>query len=118
MTLDEYFVGYEESRPLFDRLRGMIETLGPVEVVVTKSQVAFRRKQAFAYAWIPGKYLRGRGAPLVLSLPLRRQDISSRWKEIVEPSPGRFMHHLELHSSSDLDDQVLAWLQEAWALAI
>jgi hypothetical protein len=116
MTLDEYFAGYEESRRLFDHLRERIETLGPVEIAVTKSQVAFHRRKAFAYAWIPAKYL-GRGAPLVLTLALRRRDTSPRWKEIVELSRGRFTHHLELYSPSDLDGQVLAWLQEAWMLA-
>lgn len=42
---------------------------------MTKSQVAFYRRKAFAWAWMPGKYLRGRGAPLVLTLALRRQVI-------------------------------------------
>jgi hypothetical protein len=41
-------------------------------------------------------------------------NISPRWKEIVEPAPGRFTHHLELHSTADVDDEVQSWLQEAW----
>ena len=116
MTLDEYFDGNAESRRLFDCLREMVESLGPVEIVVQQSQVAFRRNKAFAYAWVPGKYLHGRGAPLVLTIGFRRQDKSTRWKEIVEPAPGRFTHHLEIHSPDDLDDQVSGWLQEAWGL--
>jgi hypothetical protein len=117
MTLDEYFAGYEESHELFDHLWGMIKTLELVEIVVMKSQVAFRRKKAFAYAWIPGKYLRGRGAPLVLTVLLRRRGISPRWKEIVEPRPGRYTHHMEVYSAEDLDDQVSEWLREAWTQA-
>ncbi|NIV37421.1 MAG: hypothetical protein GWN58_50785, partial [Anaerolineae bacterium] len=46
MTLDEFFSGFEESRRLFDSLRAEIEALGPVEVCVTKSQIAFRRDKA------------------------------------------------------------------------
>ncbi len=117
MTLDEYFDGNEESRRLFDCLREMIETMGPVEMLVQQSQVAFRRNKAFAYAWMPGKYLRGRGAPLVLTLGLPRRDLSPRWKTIVEPTPGRFTHHMELYSPDDMDDQVCGWLQEAWIQA-
>lgn len=65
MTLDEYFDGNEESRRLFDCLLDRIESMGPVEMVVQQSQAAFRRNKAFAYAWMPGKYLPGKGAPLV-----------------------------------------------------
>jgi hypothetical protein len=49
----------------------------------------------------------------VLSVALPGRDPSPRWKEIVEPSPGRWMHHLELRSPEDPDGQVLAWLQTA-----
>ncbi len=117
MTLDEYFEGRATSRQLFDSLRGVIESIGTAEIRVTKSQVAFWRRKAFAWAWIPGKYLHGRGAPLVLTLSFRHRDASPRWKEIVEPAPGRFTHHLELYSASDIDDEVRAWLQEAWTEA-
>jgi len=117
MTLDEYFEGKDESRQLFDALRNVIESLGNVEIRVTKSQIAFRRGRAFAWAWMPGKYLRGRVAPLVLTLSFPHRDASPRWKEIVEPAPGRFTHHLELYSAGDLDDEVKTWLQAAWAQA-
>jgi hypothetical protein len=114
MTLDEYFDSNEESRRLFDCLREMIETLGPVEMVVQQSQIAFRRNKAFAFAWRPSQYLHGRGAPLVLTLGLRHRDMSPRWKKVVEAAPGRFTHHMEIHSPNDIDNQVCGWLQEAW----
>jgi hypothetical protein len=117
MPLDEYFDGHDESRQLFDALRGIMESIGTTEIRVTKSQVAFRRRKAFAWAWMPGNYLRGRVAPLVLTLAFRNRDTSPRWKEIVEPSPGRFMHHLELYSTGDLDDEVITWLRNAWTQA-
>lgn len=114
MTLDEFFSGREESRRVFDSLRATIEALGPVEVRVTKSQVAFRRRRTFAWAWVPDRYLRGRHAPLVLTLSFAKRSSSPRWKEIVEPAPGRFTHHLELHSELEIDAEVQGWLQAAW----
>lgn len=117
MTLDEYFEGKVEARQLFEALRERIEALGTVEVRVTKSQVAFHRRRAFAWAWIPGKNLHGRGAALVLTLSLPHRDPSPRWKEIVEPVHGRFTHHLELWSAGDMDNDIRAWLQEAWTHA-
>ena len=117
MTLDEFFGRQPGSRRIFDALHSAADALGPAQIRVTKSQVAFCRRRAFAWAWMPGVYLRGRHAPLVLTLSLRRRDPSPRWKEIVEPAPGRFTHHLELYSPTDIDDEVRGWLQEAWAAA-
>ena len=117
MTLDEFFQGYEASRQLFDALRDAIDAIGPAELRVTKSQIAFRRRVAFAWAWLPARYLRGRVAPLVLTLSFRHRDASPRWKEIVEPAPGRFTHHLELYAVTDIDDEVRDWLRNAWMAA-
>ena len=113
-TLDEFFAGQNGSRRLFDALHAVIFKTGAVELRVTKSQVAFRRRAAFAWAWMPRQYLRGQGAPLVLTVALRRQDASPRWKEVVQPRPGRFTHHLELYAAAEIDSEVRAWLAEAW----
>lgn len=118
MTIDEFFAGREESRALFEAVKSAIEAIGPVEVRVGRSQVSFFRRAALARVWIPGRYLVGRKtAPLVLTLGFRRRDPSPRWKEIVEPKPGWFTHHLELYSARDVDDEVRGWLTEAWAAA-
>jgi len=116
-TLDEFFAGNEASRRIFDRVRQAVDAIGPAELRVTRSQVAFRRDTGFAYVWIPGMYLSGADVPLVLTVGLRRRDESSRWKQVVEPSPGRFTHHLELHSSDEVDNEVVGWLREAWESA-
>lgn len=118
MTLDEYFEGHDQARQIFQALRSMIRSMGATEVRVTKSQVAFYRRKPFARVWIPGKYLGGRGAPLVLTLSFPHRDPSPRWKEIVEPSPGHFTHHLELSSVEAIDEEVRNWLHEAWQNAV
>lgn len=117
MSLDEFFSGREESRRIFNALRDTIDAIGPNETRVTKSQVAFRRHKAFAWSWVPGFYLRGNHAPLVLTLSFRRRMDSPRWKEIVEPAAGRFTHYLELWSESEIDEEVRSWLREAWEAA-
>jgi hypothetical protein len=113
VTLDEFFSGYETSRSLFDAVHLLVDSLGLAETRVSKSQVAFAHRRAFAWAWVPGRYLKQGDVPLVLSLALDRRDDSPRWKEVVEPVPGHFMHHLELRDGSQLDDEVRAWLLEA-----
>ena len=115
--ISDFFTGYEAARPIFDALRQAVEALGPVELRVGKSQVSFRRRIAFAWAWMPDRYLGPGHAPLVLSVALRHRDASPRWKEIVEPAPGRFMHHLELRAPDEIDDEVRRWIAEAYAIA-
>lgn len=117
MNLEDFFVGFEISRRLFDELQVVVLSIGPAELRVTKSQIAFLRRKAFAWAWTPDRYLSGGHAPLVLTLSFSERDDSPRWKQIVEAAPGRFTHHLELHSEQDIDDQVRRWLQAAWDAA-
>ena len=117
MTLDEFFAGRDESRRLFEVVRRAVDEIGPAELRVTKSQVAFRRRKAVAWVWIPSQYLRRKTAPLVLTLGFRYRDTSPRWKSIVEPHPGRFTHHLELYAAAEVDEEVRRWLREAWAAA-
>jgi hypothetical protein len=117
MTLDEFFSGFQNSRPIFDTLRTAIDDLGPTEMRVSKSQISFWRRTAVARVWIPARYLHGYQAPLVITLGFFSRDPSPRWKVIVEPTTGRFTHHLELFSASDVDEQVLSWLRRAWAIA-
>jgi len=115
MTLGDYFAGQDESLRIFEALHSEVDALGSSRIHITKSQVAFRQRRAFAWAWMPGAYLRGKQAPLVLTLALRHRSPSPRWKQIVEPAPGRFTHHMALYSSAEIDDEMRAWLQEAWA---
>lgn len=44
MTVEEFFAGWEESRQIFDVLRTAADAAGAYDLVVTKSQVAFRRR--------------------------------------------------------------------------
>ncbi len=114
--LDAFFACRLASRVLFETVRAAVDAAGTSDLRVGRSQVAFRRRVGFAYAWIPGRYVRS-DVPLVLSVALRRHDASPRWKEVVEPRPGRFIHHLELREAAEVDDVVRAWIAEAWALA-
>lgn len=111
-TLLEYLEDHPESAQLLEEVRRRIENLGSVTEEISRSQVSFRAKRTFAWAWAPGQYLE-HGAPLVLTVALPFRDPSSRWKEVVEPSPGRFTHHLELRYPGDIDEDVCRALRVA-----
>jgi hypothetical protein len=117
MTVENFFAGQDQSLQIYTAVWDAVQAAGLTEARVSKSQISFQRDKPFAAVWMPGQYLRGKGAPLVLTVYFGRRDPSQRWKEIVEPKPGRFTHHLELFSSSEVDDEVRGWLQEAWTAA-
>lgn len=112
--ISEYFVRSARTRRLRDAAIRAIESVGPSTRRTTRSQVAFHRRRGFAWIWAPAMYLTRGAAPLVLSIAAPRRLRSRRWKEVVEPTPGRFMHHLEIRRVRDLDAEVRAWLQTAW----
>ncbi len=114
-----FFRSYPDSFPIFERLLRVIAEMGVAKLRVMKSQIVFSRARDFAWVWVPAQYLRRPGlAPLVLTLAFQYRHPSSRWKQIVEPRPGRFVHHLELFAAEDLDEEALGWLREAWDQAI
>jgi hypothetical protein len=114
---EELFAGEPVALAALARVREAVGAMGPVEVRASKSQVAFRRRRAFAWLWRPGQYLAGPVAPAVLSIALGRHEPSPRFKEVVHPSPRHWIHHLEIRHPAALDDEVLAWLAEAAARA-
>ncbi len=110
----DFFAGKPLAMELFELISQQVDSIGAATAHVSKSQIAFRRHRNFALVWMPDQYLRRQLAPLVLTVLLQRRDTSPRWKQIVEPSPGRFTHHLELRGAADVDEQVRRWLRDAW----
>lgn len=117
MTEIDYLGPDAMTQAIFSAVASVVEAIGPAERRVTKSQIGFYRRRPFGAVWRPDLYLDGARPPLVLSVFLPRRDGSRRWKEVIEPKPGRFTHHLELHDPRDVDRQVLDWLREAWTSA-
>ena len=117
MTIETFFAQQTLSQQIFEAVRAAIEQIGPAEMRVSKSQIGFRRRRVFASVWMPEQYLRRKAAPLVLTLSFRHRDSSPRWKEIVEPAPGRFTHHLELYTVEEVDAEVVEWIRQAWEAA-
>ncbi len=117
MRLQQFFEGRDASREVFEAVHDAMNSIGTTEVRVSAGQVGFRRSSAFVFAWIPDIYQGRTDVSLVLTVALPRRIESPRWSQIVEPSPGRFMHHLALRKPRDVDEEVVAWLKEAYEAA-
>jgi hypothetical protein len=114
---DRRFEGHPIALAVVRRVRELVADLDGVTVAASRSGVTFRRRRGFAYVWRPGQWLTNPDAEAVLSIVLPREDRSPRWKEVAHPSATTWMHHLELASASEIDDQVATWLHEAWDAA-
>jgi hypothetical protein len=117
VTIDQFFSGYDQSAQIYEAISRVIESIGPAEVRVSKSQIAFVNRRPFAWVWIPERYLHRKSASLVLTLGFRYGDGSPGWKQIVEPAKGQFTHHMELNSTADIDDEVQALQKTVWTAA-
>jgi hypothetical protein len=84
---------------------------------VTRSQVAYRRRVAFAWTWLPARWLRRAEGVVVLSVALPFEAASPRWKQVAHPTTARWMHHLEVRDVATLDAEVATWLRAAWDAA-
>jgi Domain of unknown function (DUF5655) len=113
-TPEEFFADSDEALAVYRRVEELVARAGvPFTVRTSKSQVTFRRRRGFAYVWMPGRYLKNPAADVVLSIALDRHITSERFKEVVHPAASVWMHHLEVHTPDDLDDEVGRWLHDA-----
>lgn len=112
-----FFIGHESALPIYERLREAVCALdGNIEVRVGRSQLSFYGRHMFAAA----SFLKARRAAerppvyltLTVGLPFRldhpRVDVAT------EPYPGRWTHHLTLSSAADVDEELMAWIAEAY----
>ncbi len=85
---------------------------------VSKTQVSYSTKRAFAWIWPPVRKVRGRPETyVVLSFALGRKLESPRIEQALEVYPGRWMHHLILSETGQLDEEVASWIAEAHSFA-
>lgn len=112
-TAEDLFDGHPDGLVLCRAVKDAVATIGEADVQVTRSQVAFRRRRGFAYVWRPGQYVKS-DVPAVLSIALSREVCSLRFKSVAHPSAKVWMHHIELHSAAEIDEEVRSWLAEAY----
>jgi hypothetical protein len=112
-----FFDGAPLGLGVLERVVALLSSFDDVDLRTTRSQIAFRRARGFAWLWRPGRYLPRADVEVVLSIALARRDGSLRFKEVVEPAPSQWMHHLQVRDLRVIDDEVAAWLAEAAARA-
>jgi hypothetical protein len=113
-TIEDFFAGKSVQLSLFQHIRAYIETLDEVRIKVSKTQISFAAKRQFAWVWLPMEWDKRRPPDcLVLSFALTSQIADPQVVQAVEPTPGRWMHHVIIQTASDLNDAVRGWLRQA-----
>jgi Domain of unknown function (DUF5655) len=109
-TLEEHF---QRTEPhvieTYRAYEAAVRAIGPVEVVPQKSRVVFMVRMRFAGCTFAKRWLNAR------FLLTRRID-SPRIVKVEQFGPRSFGHHLRLSSPEDVDDELKAWLVEAYAV--
>jgi hypothetical protein len=98
-----------EIRQMFDRVRAMVESIGPVRVLPEKTRIAFQVRMSFAQLTPRNKWLDGH-------VVLARRLESPRFRKIETFSPRNHLHAFRISSVDEIDDELRAWLTEAYAV--
>jgi hypothetical protein len=107
-TLSAHFRGKKpEIRRLFDAVVTAIRDIGPVRILPEKSRIAFQVRMSFAQLtprkqWIDGHVI------------LARRLEHPRFRRIETFSPRNHLHAFRLSAPQDVDDELRAWLAEAY----
>jgi hypothetical protein len=96
-------------RDLFDRLRTLIESFGPVAVVPYRDRVGFMERVRFGAA-IP------RRAGLDVHFWLRRRFDHPRFRRVETIYPNAHAFLLRVTGPEEIDAELTGWLREAYAV--
>lgn len=107
VALEDHFKGRERSREILDALRKEVRRHGRVTVVSEKTRIAFHRRMSFLS-------LQVRKDSLVLGFVFARRIEHPRFDKIETYSPRNHWHRLRLSSETEIDDEIRAWIAEAY----
>lgn len=114
-----FFERWPDEYRLYERFQSELVKRHPdVNIKVQKSQIAFANRYNFAFAWLP--YGRMKKRPehyIIISFGLSHALSSPRIEQKSEPYPNRWTHHVLIMQEEDLDDELFAWIEEAYTFS-
>ncbi len=122
ITQDELlFLGSQPGIiPVYEALAGELFTRYPdTRIKVSKSQISFYNRHLYACVSF-ARVKKKKELPenwFVLTLGLNYPLESSRVAVKTEPYPGRWTTHIVISSEEDLDEELFAWIQQAFDFA-
>jgi hypothetical protein len=93
----------------FRALLAVARSNGPVTVLAEKTRVAFQVRMSFAAFTLKKHWIDGH-------VVLARRLASRRFRKTWVASPRNQVHEFRLRSPDEVDDEVAAWLREAYTV--
>lgn len=114
-TPESLFEGRPTNLRLFQTIRQHIESLGPVKVTTSKTQVAFAVNRQFAWMWMVAPSRSMPEGTLMLTLDLRRQVDHPLIRNVNVTGRNKWTHQISVVDES-VAEQVIAsgWIEEAY----
>ena len=111
-----FFDGYPDALELYLALFAFMEAqFHGCSVKIQKTQISLYSPRLFAMVSLPRrKSERG----LVLTLGLGRRLDSGRALNVSGPCPGRWTHHFSITDKSQLDAELLGFMEEALSFSL
>jgi hypothetical protein len=108
----DFFRRREAQRPLYHAFRALVERIGPISVNINKTRISFQGRARFA------SVNRVTRDGLACHIWLKRRIENPRFTRVEFLPPGDWVHHFKLADSAELDEEVAAWLVEAYEVGM
>lgn len=122
ITADElfFFDAKPAALPLYETFRkAVLDRIPDARIEVKKTQISFFNRHMFAaVSFTPVRRAKDRPDPfltITFGLPYRKE--SPRIDASVEPYPNRWTRHMMIGAESEIDSELLSWIEEAAAFA-
>lgn len=115
-----FFNEHPQAIPLYEAFEArLLSELEGVMIRPQKSQITLKNRRVFgAVSFLPARKAKARPDPYItLTLGLNRRESSPRIDQASEPYPGRWTHHIVIGSAEEIDDELMAWVKEAYDFA-
>jgi hypothetical protein len=108
LDLERHLAGRDpEVLAIFERLVELAERNGPVTVLPEKTRIAFQVRMSFAAFALRRRWVDGH-------VVLARRLEHPRFRRVETFSPRNHLHQFRLERLEEVDEEVAAWLAEAY----
>jgi hypothetical protein len=112
LTLNGFFGDRRAQRQLYEALLELVRRFGPVTVNVNRSRISFQARVRFATV------ARVTRSGLVCTFWLKREVVSPRITRVQLYPPSNYVHQFNPTDARELDDELAAWLREAYEVGL
>ena len=111
-----FFDNHPDALPLYETFEDKVRNIvSDVRIKVQKTQISFYNKHMFACVSF-ARVRKKKDCPenfIVVTISLNHKLESPRVDIATEPYPNRWTHHLLISDMSEIDEELMEWVEEA-----